>query len=193
MNKMETMGTMEVKMAGVPAKYKGFFIQKGFFIIRKNGEIFLSSGWQHEIGEIFVYRYIDGTWSPSWASDRWGSEELSFSPDDAVELISQVERLIERSDIKKCLNALKGKIPHKSCENIYFTYVEADEKSLNGGEYGFYERYEPTKHEGIYKVWDCSTSELISDEYMGMKILTTENYALLKRKSDQVKKRGSRY
>lgn len=80
-------------------------------------------------------------------------------------------------------------------EGFTCTDVVAGEKCHNGGEYGFYTSYFPTKLAGIYEVVSECTCDFdrCGTGFEGYVILTRKKYKELISESDEIEARGSLY
>ena len=80
-----------------------------------------------------------------------------------------------------------------SSKKLVFTDVVPGTKCSNGGEYGEYTIYEPTKKEGLYGVWLVSTSDFEEDYFEGYEYLTKKEYSKLRKRSNDIEDKGSLY
>ena len=80
-------------------------------------------------------------------------------------------------------------------EGFLCTDVVAGRKCSDGGQYGFYTEYTPTKLVGVYEVESSCTCtfDRCGTGFEGYIILTRKKYKELISESDEIEKRGSLY
>lgn len=166
--------------------YKGFYLKKGFYINEKLDRIITGF-------DLFNERDLTGFFIN--CEGEWERHSFDVYDDETEEIFN---KWITEGEIEEWNDALsskpQGKL-HIESNRITFTNVVPGEKCNNGGEYGFYTELIPTKVDGLYEEFTCTTCDFddCGTGRKGYKWLTEDDYVSLKEKSDKIKEAGSLY
>ena len=180
--------TTSIFTATSTSTISGFTFRLGYVaLVSDTGEILAATnGWECN-DQLYVYRpNQDGTWVGNWEGPE------TFPVQEVLEAIQNYQ---EETEIKKAFKYAEGKKLKVGKDDIIFTDIVPGEKSGNGGEYGFYTRYTPTGHPGIYSVSTETTCDFdaCGTGSQGIRALTIQEYRRLKKASNKIEAAGSQY
>ena len=158
----------------------------------------------NELYKIYVYEFLNGKWRGRWMRFKLDlTNELCNELHDVVKdiIAARGEALLQAEWESACKEAESHPEEELAVfdgeDNEYWKFVDVlpGEKSNNGGEYGFYSSYYPTKKGGVYEWYTSTTCEFDScgTGREGFVVLTKDDLARLIANEKEVLERGCLY